>query len=120
MVYTSEPRSSTSSSSGRSHGRQNSSNRQRSSSVSSERSNRRQHKKQSFPASPSAARTSIHREGPSAKTTPMHDDTDAGRLIPTVKPALAIDYLGNGWCNEDDIAASWKFMTKQKNDLING
>ncbi|KAF9111623.1 hypothetical protein BGX27_004675 [Mortierella sp. AM989] len=50
----------------------------------------------------------------------MHDDTDAGRLIPTVRPALAIDYLGNGWCNEDDIAASWKFMTKQKNDLING
>ncbi|KAG0369489.1 hypothetical protein BGZ54_009776 [Gamsiella multidivaricata] len=50
----------------------------------------------------------------------MHDDTDAGRLIPTVRPALAIDYLGNGWNNEDDIAASWKFMTKQKNDLING
>ncbi|KAG0298061.1 hypothetical protein BGZ98_000330 [Dissophora globulifera] len=71
-------------------------------------------------ASPSKARTSIQREGPSAKTTPMHDDTDAGRLIPTVRPALAIDYLGNGWCNEDDIAASWKFMTKQKNDLING
>ncbi|KAI1313455.1 hypothetical protein EDD11_002562 [Mortierella claussenii] len=50
----------------------------------------------------------------------MHDDTDAGRVIPTVRPALAIDYLGNGWSNEDDIAASWKFMTKQKNDLING
>ncbi|KAF9143886.1 hypothetical protein BG015_000277 [Linnemannia schmuckeri] len=50
----------------------------------------------------------------------MHDDTDAGRLIPAVRPALAIDYLGNGWSNEDDIAASWKFMTKQKNDLING
>ncbi|KAF9947977.1 hypothetical protein BGZ65_008397, partial [Modicella reniformis] len=50
----------------------------------------------------------------------MHDDTDAGRLIPAVRPALAIDYLGNGWNNEDDIAASWKFMTKQKNDLING
>jgi len=50
----------------------------------------------------------------------MHDDTDAGRLIPAVWPALAIDYLGNTWNNEDDIAASWKFMTKQKNDLING
>ncbi|KAG0041016.1 hypothetical protein BGZ83_002390 [Gryganskiella cystojenkinii] len=50
----------------------------------------------------------------------MHDDSDAGRLIPAVRPALAIDYLGNSWCNEDDIAASWKFMTKQKNDLING
>jgi hypothetical protein len=50
----------------------------------------------------------------------MHDDSDAGRLIPAVRPALAIDYLGNGWLNEDDIAASWKFMTKQKNDLING
>ncbi|KAF9579778.1 hypothetical protein BGW38_003833 [Lunasporangiospora selenospora] len=50
----------------------------------------------------------------------MHDDTDAGRLIPVDRPAFAIDYLGNGWCNEDDIAASWKFMTKQKNDLING
>ncbi|KAG0263318.1 hypothetical protein BG011_008947 [Mortierella polycephala] len=50
----------------------------------------------------------------------MHDDTDAGRLIPVVRPVLAIDYLGNGWSNEDDIAASWKFMTKQKNDLING
>ncbi|KAF8930644.1 hypothetical protein BGZ58_008110 [Dissophora ornata] len=50
----------------------------------------------------------------------MHDDTDAGRVIPTVRPALAIDYLGNTWSNEDDIAASWKFMTKQKNDLING
>ncbi|KAG0202993.1 30S ribosomal protein S11, chloroplastic [Mortierella sp. GBA30] len=66
------------------------------------------------------ARNSIQRKGPSAKTTPMHDDTDAGRLIPAVRPALAIDYLGNGWSNEDDIAASWKFMTKQKNDLING
>ncbi|KAF9089050.1 hypothetical protein BGX23_006925 [Mortierella sp. AD031] len=51
----------------------------------------------------------------------MHDDTDAGRLIPANgPPALAIDYLGGGWNNEDDIAASWKFMTKQKNDLING
>lgn len=50
----------------------------------------------------------------------MHDDTDAGRLIPVNPPAAAIDYLGNGWSNEDDIAASWKFMTKQKNDLING
>ncbi|KAF9300406.1 hypothetical protein BGZ74_007929 [Mortierella antarctica] len=60
------------------------------------------------------------RKAPSAKTTPMHDDSDAGRLIPTVRPALAIDYLGNSWNNEDDIAASWKFMTKQKNDLING
>ncbi|KAG0217281.1 hypothetical protein BGX31_000294 [Mortierella sp. GBA43] len=62
----------------------------------------------------------MQREGPSAKTTPMHDDTDAGRLIPVDRPALAIDYLGNSWSNEDDIAASWKFMTKQKNDLING
>ncbi|KAG0094333.1 hypothetical protein BGZ93_007350 [Podila epicladia] len=60
------------------------------------------------------------RKAPSAKTTPMHDDSDAGRLIPTVRPALAIDYLGSSWNNEDDIAASWKFMTKQKNDLING
>jgi hypothetical protein len=50
----------------------------------------------------------------------MHDDSDAGRLIPVNQPALAIDYLGSGWKNEDDIAASWKFMTKQKNDLING
>ncbi|KAF9919591.1 hypothetical protein FBU30_010782 [Linnemannia zychae] len=50
----------------------------------------------------------------------MHDDTDAGRLIPVNPPALAIDYLGNGWSNEDDIAESWKFMTKQKNDLVNG
>ncbi|KAG0359476.1 hypothetical protein BGZ54_009936 [Gamsiella multidivaricata] len=50
----------------------------------------------------------------------MHDDSDAGRLIPINQPALAIDYLGNGWQNEDDIAQSWKFMTKQKNDLING
>ncbi|KAF9345739.1 hypothetical protein BGX26_002799, partial [Mortierella sp. AD094] len=50
----------------------------------------------------------------------MHDDTDAGRLIPVNQPALAIDYLGNSWNNEDDIAASWKFMTKQKHDLING
>ncbi|KAF9965113.1 hypothetical protein BGZ70_005388 [Mortierella alpina] len=65
-------------------------------------------------------RDSIQRRGLSAKTTPMHDDTDAGRLIPAVRPALAIDYLGNSWSNEDDIAASWKFMTKQKNDLING
>ncbi|KAF9435210.1 hypothetical protein BGZ76_006706 [Entomortierella beljakovae] len=122
MVYTTEARSSSSSSSSsRSYSRQNSSNHQRSSSVSSERSNRRQHKKQSAsPTSPSAARTTIHRDGPCAKTTLMHDDTDAGRLIPTVKPALAIDYLGNSWSNEDDIAASWKFMTKQKNDLING
>ncbi|KAF8963472.1 hypothetical protein BGZ46_000958 [Entomortierella lignicola] len=96
-----------------------SSSRQRSSSVTGDRSSRRTHKNSTSP-SPSNARTSIHREGPSAKTTPMHDDSDAGRLIPTVRPALAIDYLGNGWCNEDDIAASWKFMTKQKNDLING
>ncbi|KAF9901400.1 hypothetical protein EC991_006199 [Linnemannia zychae] len=50
----------------------------------------------------------------------MHDDSDAGRLIPINQPALAIDYLDNRWSNEDDIAASWKFMTKQKNDLING
>ncbi|KAF9352384.1 hypothetical protein BGX26_009788 [Mortierella sp. AD094] len=110
-------------SSSRLHGRHStsSSSRHRSSSVSSERSSRRTHKNNSASSSsPSAARTSIHREGPCAKTTPMHDDTDAGRLIPTVRPALAIDYLGNGWCNEDDIAASWKFMTKQKNDLING
>ncbi|KAF9195574.1 hypothetical protein BGZ50_004173 [Haplosporangium sp. Z 11] len=56
----------------------------------------------------------------SAKTTPMHDDTDAGRLIPVNQPALAIDYLGSSWKNEDDIAASWKFMTKQKHDMING
>ncbi|KAF9170202.1 hypothetical protein BGX20_009307 [Mortierella sp. AD010] len=50
----------------------------------------------------------------------MHDDTDAGRLIPINQPASAIDYLGNSWSCEDDIAASWKFMTKQKHDLING
>ncbi|KAF9925755.1 hypothetical protein BGZ65_007593, partial [Modicella reniformis] len=50
----------------------------------------------------------------------MHDDTDAGRLIPMNLPALAIDYLGSTWTNEEDIAASWKFMTKQKHDLING
>ncbi|KAG0250813.1 hypothetical protein BG011_008066 [Mortierella polycephala] len=50
----------------------------------------------------------------------MHDDTDAGRLIPVNQPALAIDYLGSSWKNEDDIAASWKFMTKQKHDMING
>ncbi|KAF9171172.1 hypothetical protein BGX21_001700 [Mortierella sp. AD011] len=112
MTYTSDSRL---------HGRHStsSSSRYRSSSVSSERSSRRPHKHNSA-SSPSVARTSIHREGPCAKTTPMHDDTDAGRLIPAVRPALAIDYLGNGWCNEDDIAASWKFMTKQKNDLING
>ncbi|KAK3841259.1 MAG: hypothetical protein J3R72DRAFT_445752 [Linnemannia gamsii] len=101
-----------------------SSSRQRSSSVSSERSHRRSSK---HSKSPSTATTQegtpqspIRRKPASAKTTPMHDDTDAGRLIPTTRPALAIDYLGNGWCNEDDIAASWKFMTKQKNDLING
>ncbi|KAI7820770.1 hypothetical protein BC939DRAFT_478649 [Gamsiella multidivaricata] len=65
--------------------------------------------------------SSLHRPtSSSAKTTPMHDDSDAGRLIPINQPALAIDYLGNGWQNEDDIAQSWKFMTKQKNDLING
>ena len=56
----------------------------------------------------------------SAKTTPMHDDTDAGRPILLNQPEMAIDYLGSSWKNEDDIAASWKFMTKQKNDLING
>ncbi|KAG0012519.1 hypothetical protein BGZ80_011689 [Entomortierella chlamydospora] len=50
----------------------------------------------------------------------MHDDTDAGRLIPINQPASAIDYLGNSWSCEDDIATSWKFMTKQKHDLING
>ncbi|GJJ78741.1 hypothetical protein EMPS_11100 [Entomortierella parvispora] len=63
----------------------------------------------------------VHRStSTSAKTRPMHDDTDAGRVIPVIQPALAIDYLGNSWKNEDDIAASWKFMTKQKNDMING
>ncbi|KAF9948606.1 hypothetical protein BGZ72_009498 [Mortierella alpina] len=95
-----------------------SSSRHRSSSVSSERSHRRTNK--SNGPSSASARGSIQRRGPSAKTTPMHDDTDAGRLIPAVRPALAIDYLGSSWSNEDDIAASWKFMTKQKNDLING
>ncbi|KAI8595903.1 hypothetical protein EDD21DRAFT_312820, partial [Dissophora ornata] len=50
----------------------------------------------------------------------MHDDTDAGRLIPLNRPAFAIDYLGSTWQNEDDIAASWKYMTKQKHDMING
>lgn len=111
-------RSQPSSTAARSRHRGNpSSSRHRSSSVASERSHRRKHS----PSTPSSnARTSIQREGPSAKTTPMHDDTDAGRLIPVDRPALAIDYLGNGWSNEDDIAASWKFMTKQKNDLING
>ncbi|OAQ32282.1 hypothetical protein K457DRAFT_135624 [Linnemannia elongata AG-77] len=98
-----------------------SSSRQRSSSVSSERSHRRSssknHSKSSTANNPQSP---IPRKPASAKTTPMHDDTDAGRLIPAVRPALAIDYLGNGWSNEDDIAASWKFMTKQKNDLING
>ncbi|KAF8931911.1 hypothetical protein BGZ52_011463 [Haplosporangium bisporale] len=92
-----------------------SSSRHRSASVSSERSQRRMARHSS-----SNHRNPPPRKAPSAKTTPMHDDTDAGRLIPTVRPALAIDYLGNSWNNEDDIAASWKFMTKQKNDLING
>ncbi|KAK3816593.1 MAG: hypothetical protein J3Q66DRAFT_342919 [Benniella sp.] len=103
--------------------------RVRSSSVNSERSHRRsKHPSSSSsssssstsPSSPSDTRTSIQRHGPSAKTTPMHDDSDAGRLIPIDRPAFAIDYLGSNWNNEDDIAASWKFMTKQKNDLING
>ncbi|KAG9326995.1 hypothetical protein KVV02_006472 [Mortierella alpina] len=83
-----------------------SSSRHRSSSVTSERSHRRMNKSNG-PSSVSA-RDSIQRRGPSAKTTPMHDDTDAGRLIPAVRPALAIDYLGSSWSNEDDIAASWK------------
>ncbi|KAF9922023.1 hypothetical protein FBU30_007908 [Linnemannia zychae] len=98
------------------------SSRQRSSSVSSERSSRRSSKysKNSTASANGYPQNPIHRKPASAKTTPMHDDTDAGRLIPAVRPALAIDYLGNGWSNEDDIAASWKFMTKQKNDLING
>lgn len=128
MTYPSAPstdrtsRSQPSSTAARSRHRSNPpSSRHRSSSVSSERSHRRsKHNPSSSTPSPSNARTSMQREGPSAKTTPMHDDTDAGRLIPVDRPALAIDYLGNGWCNEDDIAASWKFMTKQKNDLING
>ncbi|KAF9905327.1 hypothetical protein EC991_001750 [Linnemannia zychae] len=99
-----------------------SSSRQRSSSVSSERSHRRssKHSKAPSTAATGTPQSPIRRKPASAKTTPMHDDTDAGRLIPAVRPALAIDYLGNGWNNEDDIAASWKFMTKQKNDLING
>ncbi|KAF9126535.1 hypothetical protein BGW39_006555 [Mortierella sp. 14UC] len=98
-----------------------SSSRQRSSSVSSERSHRRTPKQPKAAASTTGdPQSPIRRKPASAKTTPMHDDTDAGRLIPAVRPALAIDYLGNSWCNEDDIAASWKFMTKQKNDLING
>ncbi|ORZ05189.1 hypothetical protein BCR41DRAFT_279175, partial [Lobosporangium transversale] len=36
------------------------------------------------------------------------------------RPVFAIDYLGNGWKNEEDIATSWKFMTKQKHQMING
>ncbi|KAK3809132.1 MAG: hypothetical protein J3Q66DRAFT_257798, partial [Benniella sp.] len=57
----------------------------------------------------------------SAKNTPMHDDSDAGRLIPVNQPAQAIDYLESSfWKNEEDIAESWKFMTKQKHDVVNG
>ncbi|KAF9897746.1 hypothetical protein BX616_005058 [Lobosporangium transversale] len=101
-----------------------SSRRHRSSSVTSERSRRgnkySKNTSTSTPSTASSSRLPIHREGTSAKTTHMHDDSDAGRVIPTVQPAFAIDYLGSGWNNEDDIAASWKFMTKQKNDLING
>ncbi|GJJ69084.1 hypothetical protein EMPS_01430 [Entomortierella parvispora] len=104
-----------------------SSSRHRSSSVSSDRSSRKANRSSSSSTSTArhgtsapSSRSPLHRKSSSAKTTPMHDDTDAGRLIPVDRPALAIDYLGNGWCNEDDIAASWKFMTKQKNDLING
>ncbi|CAO3570362.1 unnamed protein product [Mortierella alpina] len=95
-----------------------SSSRPRSSSVSSERSSRRASRRHHNHHPHNDA---FHRpKASSAKTTPMHDDSDAGRLIPVNQPALAIDYLGSGWKNEDDIAASWKFMTKQKNDLING
>ncbi|KAF9085899.1 hypothetical protein BGX27_003312, partial [Mortierella sp. AM989] len=95
------------------------SSRHRSSSVGA--SNDRSHRRHKNPsASPSSASSCLHRPHSSAKTTLMHDDSDTGRLIPLNQPALAIDYLGSSWNNEDDIAASWKYMTKQKNDLING
>ncbi|KAF9197723.1 hypothetical protein BGZ49_001711 [Haplosporangium sp. Z 27] len=94
------------------------SSRHRSSSVGS--SGERSHRRHKSTSSSSSGSSILHRPHPSAKTTAMHDDTDAGRLIPINQPALAIDYLGSSWNNEDDIAASWKFMTKQKNDLING
>ncbi|KAG0235550.1 hypothetical protein BGW42_005163 [Actinomortierella wolfii] len=71
-------------------------------------------------ASASTVGQSVHREPTKSQFAHLHDDSDAGRVIPTNRPATAIDYLGNGWNNEDDIAASWKFMTKQKNDMING
>jgi len=120
-----------------------SSSRQRSSSASGDRSSSSSHRRMNKSSSSSSSSNShrhhrhhhqkaqghqitpesnlVHRStSTSAKTRPMHDDTDAGRVIPVIQPALAIDYLGNSWKNEDDIAASWKFMTKQKNDMING
>lgn len=51
----------------------------------------------------------------------MGDDSDAGRLVPVNQPAQQIDYLESShWKNEEDIAESWKFMTRQKHDLVNG
>ncbi|KAG0044067.1 hypothetical protein BGZ83_010704 [Gryganskiella cystojenkinii] len=111
--------------------------RQRSSSASSDRSSGHHHHRRSSSSNRHSSNRHHHHQktghqidpgsnlvhrstSTSAKTRPMHDDTDAGRVIPVIQPALAIDYLGNSWSNEDDIAASWKFMTKQKNDMING
>ncbi|KAK0518284.1 protein phosphatase regulator, partial [Tilletia horrida] len=49
-------------------------------------------------------------------TSPLPDDAQ----INTVLPSICVDYLSHNWDKDEQIWASWKAMTKSKNEITNG
>ncbi|KAL9933977.1 hypothetical protein V8E36_007059 [Tilletia maclaganii] len=49
-------------------------------------------------------------------TSPLPDDAQ----INTVLPSICVDYLSHHWDKDEQIWASWKAMTKSKNEITNG
>ncbi|CAD6921216.1 unnamed protein product [Tilletia controversa] len=49
-------------------------------------------------------------------TSPLPDDAQ----INSVLPSICVDYLSHHWDKDEQIWASWKAMTKSKNEITNG
>ncbi|KAE8232690.1 hypothetical protein CF326_g2269 [Tilletia indica] len=49
-------------------------------------------------------------------SSPLPDDAQ----INTVLPSICVDYLSHHWDKDEQIWASWKAMTKSKNEITNG
>ncbi|GAA99265.1 hypothetical protein E5Q_05959 [Mixia osmundae IAM 14324] len=62
-----------------------------------------------------ASRETSSNGQPGGPQTPLNDDSE----IQTRLPSICVDYLSHQW-DETDVWASWKAMTKHKNEIVNG